>query len=333
MSKTKIAINGFGRIGRQFFKIASEKEELDIVAVNDLGDLQNLAYLLKNDSVYRNFNKEVTTKNGNLVVDGKEIEYLSERNPGDLPWDELDVDIVVESTGHFTSYEKAKPHLEAGAKRVVISAGAKDSKTPICTPNVNEEAAKKEKISSNASCTTNAITPVAAVMLENLGIKYSMLNTIHGYTASQNLVDGPSSDFRRGRAAALNITPTSTGSAIYTSEALPEMEGKFDGIAMRVPIPAGSILDFTFLSEKETTVEEVNKILKEASQKPEWKGILGVTEEPMVSSDVLQEPYGSLVDLDFTRVVGGKLVKILSWYDNEWGYASMMVRHIMNLIK
>ncbi len=333
MSKTKIAINGFGRIGRQFFKIAFDKEELDIVAVNDLGNIENLAYLLKNDSVYRKYNKEVKTDKNNLIVDDKKIKYLSEPEPSNLPWEKLGVDIVVESTGHFASYKKSKSHLDAGAKRVVISAGTKDDKTPICTPNINEEAAKEEKISSNASCTTNAITPVAAVMLENLGIKYSMLNTIHGYTASQNLVDGPGGDFRRGRAGALNITPTSTGSAIYTQKVIPEMEGKFDGIAMRVPIPAGSILDFTFLAEKETSVEEVNNILKKEAQKSEWKDILAITEEPIVSTDVLQKPYGSLVDLDFTRVVGGKLVKILSWYDNEWGYASMMVRHIMNLIK
>lgn len=333
MSKTKIAINGFGRIGRQFFKIAFEKEELEIVAINDLADINNLAYLLKFDSVYGEYDKKVDAKEGNLIVDGKKIKYLSEKNPGDLPWKEMEIDVVVESTGFFTSYEKAKPHLEAGAKRVVISAGTKDNKTPVCTPNLNEEEAKKEKISSNASCTTNAVTPVAAVMLENLGIEYSMLNTIHGYTSSQNLVDGPGGDFRRGRAGALNITPTSTGSAVYTQKVISEMKEKFDGIAMRVPIPAGSILDFTFLSKKETSVEEVNNILKKESKKEEWKGILEVTEEPIVSSDIVKKPYGSLVDLDFTRVVGGKLVKILSWYDNEWGYASMLARHVINVTR
>ena len=328
----RIAINGFGRIGRQFLKAALENKSLDIAAINDLGDIKNLAYLLEFDSVYGRYDKEIATGNNELIVDGKKIKYFKEPNPEKLPWKELNIDVVVESTGFFTSYEKAKAHLDAGAKRVVLSAPAKDeNETVTATPNVNIAAMEKSKITSNASCTTNAITPIASIMSKNPGIKYSLLNTIHGYTSTQNIVDGPHKDFRRGRTAGLNIIPTSTGAAIATAKAMPEMNGKFDGVAMRVPIATGSILDFTFIAEKKTSVKEINDILFREAQKDEWKDILEVTDKPLVSSDIIKNKHGAIVDTALTRVVGGTLVKIMVWYDNEWGYANMLLKHILSL--
>lgn len=332
MKKIKIAINGFGRIGRQFLKAALDNKLLDIAAINDLGDIKNLAYLLEFDSVYGRYDKEVAVGNNELIVDGKKIKYFKEPNPEKLPWKELNIDVVVESTGFFTSYEKAKAHLSAGAKRVVLSAPAKDeNETVTATPNVNVTAMQKSKITSNASCTTNAITPIAAIMSKNPGIKYSLLNTIHGYTSTQNIVDGPHKDFRRGRTAGLNIIPTSTGAAIATAKAMPGMRGKFDGVAMRVPIATGSILDFTFIAERETSVEEINNILLKEAQKNEWKDILEVTDKPLVSSDIVKNNHGAIVDTALTRVVGGTLVKIMVWYDNEWGYANMLLKHVLSL--
>lgn len=332
----KIAINGFGRIGRQFFKVAFDSPEIEIAAINDLGSLENLAYLLEFDTVYGHYGKNIKISGGFLEVDGKKIKFFQEADPANLPWKDLDIDIVVESTGRFTAYDKAMPHLKAGAKRVVITAPAKDeNETITATPNVNEKALAMSKITSNASCTTNAITPVAAVMMKNPGIKYSLLNTIHGVTAEQNLVDGPMpplhKDFRRGRAAGFNIVPTSTGAAIAAAKAIPEMKEKFDGIAIRVPVPAGSILDFTFIAERKTSIEEINNIFIEESKKPEWEGILMVTDQPLVSSDILRNPHGAIIDLSLTRVVGGKLVKVMSWYDNEWGYANMLLKHVLSL--
>jgi glyceraldehyde 3-phosphate dehydrogenase len=337
----RIAINGFGRIGRIFFRQAFGHPELEFVAVNDLGSAENLAYLLKYDSVYGQYNKSVEVKDGNLVIDGREIKVLQERDPTKLPWKELNIDIVVESTGVFESYEKAKAHLEAGAKRVVITAPAKDNITPTSTPNIGEEFLKQNKITSNASCTTNAVTPVMAVMMKEPGIKKAILNTVHGYTATQGLVDGPSAaralegkpghkdDFRRGRAAAVNIVPSSTGAALAATKAIPELTGKFDGISMRVPIVSGSIIDFTFLAARPTSTEEINNIFKKAAKEKEWEGILTVSEEPLVSTDILHNPHGSIVDLTMTRVIDGDLVKILAWYDNEWGYGAMLLKHIL----
>lgn len=243
----------------------------------------------------------------------------------------------MESTGRFTSYDKAKAHLDAGAKKVVLSAPAHDEgETVTVTPNVNEAALTRSKITTNASCTTNAITPVAAVMMERPGIKYSLLNTVHGYTAEQNLVDGPMpklhKDYRRGRATAWNIVPTTSGAAIATAKAIPGMKDRFDGMALRVPVASGSILDFTFIAKGETSVEEINDIFTEESKKPEWEGILTVTDKPLVSSGILKDPHGAIVDLNLTRVVGGELVKVMVWYDNEWSYASMLVRHVVSLI-
>jgi len=333
MKKLRIAINGFGRIGRIFFRQAFGNPDLEITAINDLGSPENLAYLLKYDTVYGNYEKEVITKNSSFIVDGKEIQVFQEKEPAKLPWKDLDIDIVIESTGIFDSYELAKAHLEAGAKRVVITAPAKDELTPHITPNVAEKNYELEKITSNASCTTNAVNPVMAVMSVNPGIKKALLTTIHGYTATQGLVDGPDkkNDFRRARAAAQNIVPSTTGAAQATVKSLPGLAGKFDGLAIRVPVLSGSLIDITFLSEKPTSVEEINNIFKKAASQKEWQGILTVTEDPLVSSDILRNPHGSIIDLALTKVVDGDLVKVFSWYDNEWGYASMLVKHVLLL--
>lgn len=327
----RIAVNGFGRIGRTFFRYAFGRPELDFVALNDLGSVENLAYLLKYDTVYGPYEKIIEVKNGNLVIDGKEIKVLQEKDPAKLPWKDLDIDIVVESTGVFESYEKAKAHLDAGAKRVVITAPAKDEITPTSTPNVGEEFLKADKITSNASCTTNAVTPVMAVMMKEPGIKKAILSTVHGYTATQSLVDGPGykEDFRRGRAAAMNMVPSSTGAALAATKAIPELAGKFDGISIRVPIVCGSIIDFTFIASRPTTVKEINDIFKKAAKQKEWEGILAVSEEPLVSTDIIRNPHGSIVDLTMTRVIDGDLVKVLAWYDNEWGYGAMLLKHVL----
>ena len=327
----KVAINGFGRIGRVFFRKVFGGGVLDIVAVNDLGDIENLAYLLRYDSVYGRYGKSVEVRGDKLVVDGREVKVFQEKDPAKLPWGSLGIDVVVESTGVFTTLEKAKPHLDAGAKRVVITAPAKDDETPTATPNVGTEFLTASKITSNASCTTNATTPVMAVMLENPGMEKAVLCTIHGYTSSQGIVDGPNKDFPRGRAAAINIVPSHTGAAIATEKALPAIGGKFDGIALRVPVVAGSVIDFTFIAKRQTSVEEINDIFRAAAQSDIWHGILKVSETPLVSTDIIGEPYGSIVDLSFTRVVDGNLVKVLSWYDNEWGYVAMLARHVESL--
>ncbi|MEK7451468.1 MAG: type I glyceraldehyde-3-phosphate dehydrogenase [Patescibacteria group bacterium] len=334
----KIAINGFGRIGRLFLRQAIGKEELEIAAINDLGDIDNLAYLFKYDSAYRAFFGEVLVKKisgkNYLTIDGREILAIQEKDPAKLPWKELEIDIVVESTGVFESFEKAKAHLDAGAKRVVMTAPAKDSDGELgqtVLVAINENKLKTCKISSNASCTTNAVSPVIAVLAENPGIEKAILNTVHAYTNTQTMVDSPvkGSDFRRGRAGAQNIIPSTTGAAIAVTRVIKELEGKFDGIALRVPVITGSIADVTFVSKRKTSVEEINEILKQAASSPKWRGILKTTEEQVVSSDIVGEPYGAVVDLKFTKVIGGDLVKVLSWYDNEWGYAAMLVRHIL----
>ncbi len=329
----KVAINGFGRIGRLFLKQAWGNKDIDIVAINDLGNVDNLAYLLKYDTVYRMFDRSVEVKDGKLVVDGKTIEFLQIKDPTQLPWKALGIDIVVEATGIFEEYEKAKVHLAAGAKRVVITAPAKDADGPegqTVLMGVNEDEAKGVVLTSNGSCTTNSASPVIQVMSENPGILKAILNTVHGYTATQSIVDGPvkGHDFRRGRAAAQNIVPSTTGAAIAVTRAIKELQGKFDGISMRVPVVSGSIADITFLAKRKTSVEEVNDIFKQAVASPRWHGILGVIEDQVVSSDILGAPYGAIVDLNFTKVVDGDLVKVLSWYDNEAGYVSTLVKHV-----
>jgi len=332
--KTRVAINGFGRIGRLFFRQAWNHKQLEIVAINDLGNIENLAYLLKYDSVYRQFGNEVKAVGNELVIDGKRVKVLQEKDPNNLPWKSMKIDIAVESTGMFESFEKSRMHLTAGAKRVVISAPAKDAEQPDAKTillGVNENQFKTCRITSNGSCTTNATSPVAAIMSENPGVKKAFLNTVHGYTATQNLVDGPTKgkDFRRGRAAAQNISPSFTGATISVARAIPELDGKFGGVAMRVPIVSGSIGDFTFLAKRKTSVEEINAIFKKAAASARWKGILKATEDQIVSSDIIGESYGAIVDLKFTQVVDGDFVKVFSWYDNEWGYVTTLVGHVL----
>ncbi|MDP3901838.1 MAG: type I glyceraldehyde-3-phosphate dehydrogenase [bacterium] len=336
----KIAINGFGRIGRLFFRQAFGMGDLEIVAINDLGDIENLAYLLKYDSVYRTYDKEISVKRntdgigGELTVDGHKILIVQEKDPAKLPWKDLKIDVAVESTGAFESFEKASAHLTAGAKRVVITAPAKDgerddAKTVLM--GANEDQLKVCKVTSNGSCTTNATHPVVMALNEKLGVKKAMLATIHGYTATQNLTDSPTKgkDFRRGRAAAVNISPSSTGAAISVTKVVKELEGKFDGLAYRVPTITGSLADITFIANRKTSVEEVNDILIKASQSENWKGILAVTNDQIVSSDVIGMSYAALVDLQYTKVVDGDFVKVLSWYDNEWGYVTTLIKHIL----
>lgn len=329
--KLKVAINGFGRIGRTFFRQAFENNEIEVVAVNDLGDAQNLAYLLQYDSVYRAFPEKVEAHSDAIVVGGKRIQFLSEKDPKNLPWKELGIDVVIESTGVFTTLEKATAHVDAGAKRVVITAPAKDEVTPTATPQIGTDILKTARITSNASCTTNATTPVVTIMMANPGIEKGMVSTIHGYTATQSIVDAPSKSFSKGRAAAQNIIPSSTGAAIATGRVIPAMKGKFDGIAIRVPVVTGSVIDFTFVAKRDTTVEEINDIFQAAADEPFWDGVFTVTETPLVSSDIIGSEYGSILDLSFTRVVGGNLVKVLAWYDNEWGYCSMLLKHAISL--
>ena len=333
MQKIRVGINGFGRIGRAFLKVAWEHPEIEIVALNDLGSVDNMAYLLKYDTVYRKWEHEIKAEGDSIVIDGKPVKVLAEKDPAALPWRDLKIDVVVESTGLFTNYEKAKAHLDAGAKKVVISAPAKGEgvvKGETILMGVNENKFGTCDITSNASCTTNAASPLIAILHEALGIEKALLNTVHGYTASQALVDGPSKkDLREGRAAAQNIVPSSTGAAIAVTKAFPELTGLFDGIAIRVPVPSGSIVDITFNSKRDTTAEEINSILKKAANEPRWQKLFAVTEEPLVSSDILGSHYGSIADLAMTRVVGGNLVKVMGWYDNEMGYTYTLVDHVL----
>ncbi|MCE9517949.1 type I glyceraldehyde-3-phosphate dehydrogenase [Candidatus Nomurabacteria bacterium] len=355
--KIRVAINGFGRIGRAFLKIAWENPEIEIIAVNDLGSIENMAYLLKYDTVYRTWEYDVRARGaegeapsadistGTLIIEGKgdkrEVMVLAQKDPSQLAWKDLDIDVVVESTGLFTDYNKAKVHLDAGAKKVVISAPV-SAKTMESTPapedirgetillGVNEDKFGTCDITSNASCTTNAASPIISILHEALGIDKAILSTTHGYTASQALVDGPSKkDLREGRAAAQNIVPSSTGAAIAVTKAFPELEGLFDGISLRVPVPAGSIVDVTFISKRPTTASEVNDILKKAASSSKWKKLFAITDEPLVSSDILGESHASIADLAMTRVVGGNLVKVLGWYDNEMGYTHTLVDHVI----
>jgi glyceraldehyde 3-phosphate dehydrogenase len=331
---TRVAINGFGRIGRTFLRTAFGHSDFEVVAINDLGSLENLAYLLKYDSVYGRAPFTVEIVEGKLMVQGKEIAFTQERAPEKLPWGDMNVDIVVESTGFFTTYEGSKKHLAAGAKRVVISAPAKDEPEAAgvngatVLMGVNDDQLKTCDISSNASCTTNATSPLIAILKEAIGIEKAILNTVHAYTSTQSLVDGPAKDLRKGRAAALNIIPASTGAAIATTKAHPELDGNFDGIAMRVPVPVGSIVDVTFIAKRETSVEEINDAFRKAAADPRWKNIFAATDEPIVSSDIIGSRVGSIADMSFTRVVGGNLVKVLGWYDNETSYTQTLVEHV-----
>lgn len=327
----RVAINGFGRIGRAFAR-RSQGRGIEIVAVNDLGSLDNLAYLLKYDTVYRRAPFTVEAKDGNLMIDGREVKFLSEKDPANLPWKDLDVDVVVESTGFFTDYEKANAHITAGAKRVVISAPV-HSESPLGATvlmGINEDRLKTCSITSNASCTTNASSPLVAILDEAIGIEKAVLSTTHAYTASQSIVDGPSKkDVKEGRAAAQNIVPTSTGAATAVAQAYEPLVGKFDGISLRVPVPAGSIADITFIAKRPTTKEEVNNILRAAARDARWEGLFDASDEELVSSDIIGEPHASIANLGMTRVVDGNLVKVLAWYDNEMGYTEALVRHVI----
>lgn len=337
MSKIRVAINGFGRIGRNFFKIAQEyQKDIEIVAVNDIASIDNAIYLLKYDSVYGRSNLPVEKKSDkSFTIGGNEVAYVSEKDPANLPWAKMKVDVVVESTGLFTSAEKASAHLKAGAKRVVISAPSKDEagaamQSATILMGLNEDKFSSSKVTSNASCTTNSASPIMAILDEAIGIEKAVLSTTHAYTASQSLIDSPSKkDIREGRAAAINIVPSSTGAAIAVTLALPQLAGKFDGISLRVPVPAGSIADVTFISKKNTSAAEVNDILRKAAADPRWKGIFTVTEDPLVSSDIVGNPNPSIAELSMTRVVDGNLVKVLAWYDNEGGYSHSLVQHVI----
>lgn len=332
----KIAINGFGRIGRAFFKLALTKTELEIVAINDLGDLENLAYLLKYDSAYGRYNKEVSVERGMLKVDGKLYEFLSEKDPVNLPWEKLGVDIVVEATGMFESFEKAAVHKQAGAKHVVLTAPAKDDDTAgakTVLMGVNEDDLKSCSVSSNGSCTTNSASPIMQILDEKLGVRKAFLNTIHGYTPTQLLIDGPAkgSDYRRGRSAAVNISPSTTGAAIAVTRAVHDLLGKFDGVAFRVPVQTGSISAIVFVSARPTTIEEINSILENASQEPRWQGIFTTTRDQLVSTDIIGNPYAAIADLLLTHVTDGDLCAVYSWYDNEFGYTNSLVDHVLKV--
>lgn len=328
----KVAINGLGRIGRAALKVVLEDDKLDLVAVNDIGSAENLAYLLRFDTVYGRYDKTVEVTDGAFIIGGKVIKFLSERNPADLPWEEMGVELVFESTGFFTTKEKAQAHLDAGAKHVVISAPTKSEDLNTVVHGVNTEMGTGVDILSTASCTTNSLTPPVEILGRRIGIEKALMTTVHGYTSTQALVDSPMDKFRRGRAAAQNIVPTSTGAAVATGKALPQYQGKFDGVALRVPVPVGSISDITMVMSKDTTVEEINNILTEEANSDRYKGIFAVSNDPLVSTDIIGNPHASIADLEMTRVVGGNLVKIMCWYDNEWGYTNQMIRQARVLL-
>lgn len=324
----KIAINGFGRIGRAALKIIIETPGMDIVAINDLMNIDNAAYLLRYDSVYGKYKNDVTVSGNYLQIGDKNILFISEKDPEKLPWKNLRIDIVIESTGVFTNREDAEKHIYAGARTVVISGPTKSKNTPTVIHGVNSDDGRVS-IFSCASCTTNNVGPIIEIMNRRIGIKNAILNTIHAYTASQSLIDAPSKrDFRMGRAAGINLAPASTGAALATTKALPELEGRFDGVAVRTPVVAGSISDITFITARNTSAKEINDILTEESKTDRYKLVLAVSDEPLVSTDIIQSPFASIVDLNMTRVVNGDLVKIMAWYDNEWGFTNQMIRQI-----
>lgn len=325
MSK-KIAINGFGRIGRNAFKLAFERDDIEVVAINDLTDTKTLAHLLKHDSTYGTYHYDVSYDENSIFVDGKQIRVLAEKDPALLPWGEFGVDVVIEATGLFVQPDKALAHINAGAKKVVISAPAKGEGAKFIVLGVNEhELTREDDIISNASCTTNCIAPVMAILEREFGIEKSLMTTVHSYTASQRILDAPAKDLREARSAAENIVPTTTGAAIATAKVIPSLVGKFDGLSVRVPTAVVSLSDITAVLKRDTTKEEINEVFKRAANDPFYQGILTVTEEPLVSTDFKGNSHSTIVDLELTNVVGGNLVKVVAWYDNEWGYSNRLV--------
>ena len=332
MSVTRVAINGFGRIGRSAFKIAFERSDIEVVAINDLTDTKTLAYLLKYDSNYGTYQYDVSSDDTGIIVDGKHIAVLSERDPKSLPWRGMSIDVVIESTGFFTKSEDASKHIQAGAKRVVISGPTKSEDVDTIVLGANDEKIiTSTPVVSNASCTTNSLGAAMAILDANFGIEKSMLTTVHSYTASQKVQDAPAKDPREGRNAAENIVPTSTGAAIAVTKVLPGLRGKFDGISMRVPTPVVSISDVTVLLSRNVTVEEVNSVFIKASKEPFYQGVLTVSDNPLVSRDYIGSSYSGIVDLSLTRVVDGNLVKVCIWYDNEWGYSNRLIELVADI--
>jgi len=325
---TRVAINGFGRIGRQAFKVATQRPDLEIVAINDIGDVENMAYLLKYDSVHRRDQQDIHAEGSSLVVGGRTYPILSVKDPLQLPWADLGVDVVIESTGRFATREQATAHLQAGAKRVVVSAPAKGAPIFVLGVNEGDFDAEQDTVISNASCTTNSVTPVMAVLDETFGVQKALMTTIHSYTADQRLVDSPHDDWRRGRAAAQNIVPTSTGAARAATEALPQLKGLFDGVALRVPTIDVSLSDLTVLLKTKTTTETINQAFRDAAGSDRFQGILQASDEQLVSADFIGNPASCIVDLELTQLIDGDFLKVFAWYDNEWGYANRLVEEV-----
>jgi glyceraldehyde 3-phosphate dehydrogenase len=328
---SNVAINGLGRIGRAALKILVDADGLNLVAVNDVVNADNLAYLIKYDTVYGRYHHEVSAADGALVVDGRRIPALAERDPADLPWAELGVDLVLECTGVFTTADDLAKHVQAGASYVILSAPTNSETVPTVVHGVNRPHGQPHIISC-ASCTTNCITPVIEIAQRRLGVERAVMTTVHAYTAGQRLVDGPSRSFRRGRAGAANLVPTSTGAARATTRAVPELAGRFDGIAVRAPIPVGSVADIVFVASRPTTTDEVNEAFRAEAETARYDGILGVSDDPLVSSDIVGDPRAAVVDLELTRVVDGTLVKVMAWYDNEWGFTHQMIREARRVL-
>lgn len=332
--KTRVAINGFGRIGRIAFRVAFDRKDIEIVGLNDLTDTKTLSHLLKHDSSYGAYDKEVTFDEKHINVDGQKIEVFAEKDPNLLPWKNLDVDVVIESTGRFTDFEGASSHIKAGAKKVVISGPSKSPEVNTIVLGANEDELKNAgNIISNASCTTNSAAAVMDIMNRAFGVEKAMLTTVHSYTASQVIQDAPAKDLREGRAAAQNIVPTTTGAAIAVALTVPEVKGKFDGISIRVPTPVVSLSDITFVLEKDVTIEQINDTFKKAVKEPYYQGILDVADEPLVSHDYIGNSHSGIVDLLLTNVVAGNMAKVVVWYDNEWGYSNRLVELVADVGK
>lgn len=326
----KVGINGLGRIGRATFKVVLDTPELELVAVNDIAPIETIAYLLQYDTVYGKYDKNVEFEEGMLIIDGQRIPYLSERDPANLGWDGHGAELVFESTGFFTKLDGAQKHVEGGAKYVIVSAPTKSKEMPTVVHGVN--GADGAQIISCASCTTNSIAPVMEILDRRIGVDKAIMTTIHAYTSTQAIVDGPNSKKRRGRAAAANFVPTSTGAAIATTLALPQLDGKFDGVAVRAPIPVGSISDITILTKRDTTVEEINAIFTEEAGTERYQDVMGVVDDELVSSDIVGDPRAAIIDTYMTKVIDGNLIKVMSWYDNEWGYTNQMVRQAKQVL-